>query len=216
MLGGLLIAVVTAAPAALVVAQTNPDAPVSNTNDVTTQQTTLEERIAKRKAALTERLTAAKQSRISQRCVAAQGKIRSHEARVNGVATARQNAYGVVITKLTELVPKLQEKGVDVSALEAQISVLKEKISAFQADLTEYKQAIADLAALDCTADPEAFQASLEATRKLRVDLVTSSVEIKMHVQEVIKPILVSIRDSLQQQQTTTETPSDASETEAQ
>lgn len=161
------------------------------------QKLSLEERLAKRKAELEQKLTAAQEARLKTRCKAAQGLLKAAEVRIKGVETRRMTAYEKLISRLSELSTKLKGQGVDTTELDAQLTELQTSIDAFKAQIEEYKQSVSDLAAMDCTADPEAFKASLEAARAARAEAVEAAKEIHDYVLGTIKETLKEIKSQL-------------------
>lgn len=158
----------------------------------------LEERLAERKAALEQKLTAAQETRLKARCKSAQGLLKAAEVRIKGVETRRMNAYEKLTNRLNELSTKLKDQGVDTTELDAQLTELQTKVDAFKEQITEYKQSVSDLAAMDCTADPEAFKASLEAARTARAEAVDAAKAIHDYVLGTIKETLKEIKTQLE------------------
>lgn len=151
-------------------------------------------RVAERKEALKIRLTAAKQARIKSRCKASQSKISSVQGRITGVETSRTQVHQNLVNRLTRLSEQLATHSVDTATLNSQITELNVLIQTFATDLTAYKTAVADLAAMDCEADPEGFQASLESARTLRAKASESAEAVRTYLTETIKPTLKELR----------------------
>jgi len=184
------------------------DNTVNSSLKVQTAQTTVEktaeqkkqellDRLNKRKTELKIKLTTAAKTRLQNRCKAAQGLLSSLEGRIKGIETSRTQVYGNLEERLEKLSAKLKEAGLDTTTLDSQLETLSQKIDIFETDLAAYKQAVADLAAMDCEADPEAFKASLEEARTLRLKLHQSSLDIRIYVKETIKPTLAQLREQL-------------------
>lgn len=57
---------------------------------------------------------------------------------------------------------------------------------------------------MDCAADPDAFKASLEASRTALAKLSPDAKDISTYMTETIKPILKTIREQLEAQKTGT------------
>ncbi len=167
------------------------------------QKQAMQTRVQQRKDALKLKLTTVQQKRLQSRCKAAQGKITSEQAKVTGVSTSRTKVYANISTQLTNLEAKLNGQGLDTTALKADIAALKTKIDTFNTDLATYKDAVSDLAAMDCVADPTAFKASLETARTTRKQLRTDSEAIHAYIKDTIKPILATLRTQLEPQATT-------------
>jgi hypothetical protein len=178
---------------------TTPETTTTTTDDAATRG----ERLTKRKAAQGTKLTTAQQKRLLTVCKAAQGKATSAQNRIKGLQTSRTQVYGNLVERLTKLSAKLQAKGVDTAELQAEITNLQTQIDTFKADVTAYRQAVDDLVAMDCAADPAGFQASLDAARAGREKLQQESTAIKTYVEATIKPTLKKLRDQVAKTETT-------------
>jgi hypothetical protein len=184
-----------------------------NTTTTTTQtetsvndKTALQERLTKRKAELKTKLTALQQKRLQERCKSSQGKLSSISGRIKGLETSRGEVYTNLVNRLTKLSDRLNTQGVDVTELNTEITNLKALIETFNTDLAAYKQAVSDLAAMDCASDATAFKASLDAARTAREKTAADAAAIKAYVQETIKPTLVTLKKSVEAQKPETET----------
>lgn len=163
----------------------------------------LQERLAARKQQVQERITAARTQRIQTNCRAAQGKVTSLEAKVQGTETSRQEVYTNLQRRLEALSQKLADEGIDTSALDVQRQTLQAEVDKFFATLATYKQAVADLAAMDCASDPEAFHATLVSVRTMLPELRQQAQTIRSILQDQIKPTLLTIKQQLQPAETT-------------
>jgi len=173
--------------------QTDSEEEPSSDDSVTKR----EERLARYKEKLEERLSAAEERKIRNSCKAAQvitGKLAQNADTVRAV---RERAYTQVNEKLTNLVEKLQAASVDTTELEAAIESMAEITEEFFAAMEEYQTAIDDLSAMDCEENPEEFKAALEEAKRLRVTVISSSQSLRKYANETLKPILQSIRAEL-------------------
>lgn len=167
----------------------------SQSNETTTK--TIQERIAEKKAEIQDKLEANEKERIKNKCVAAQGIIKSNHDVLKTRVAIRLQAYQNIITRLNNLVAMLEAKNIDTAELKSQISTLSSKIDTFNTDLEQYKQALVDLRDLDCVNDPEAFKASLEVSRSARATVVADAADIHQYIFETVKPTLKNIREQL-------------------
>ena len=216
----LALVVMAAVP---VYAHTDQETPASNnqikTTQLSEQQTTGDDlgqeaetraqRLEKRKQTFKTKLTGAQKARLQSRCKNSQGLLRSLEGRIKGIETSRSQVYSNLVDRLTKLSEKLKAKGLDTVDLDAHIVTLQEKIEVFNTDLANYKQAVTDLAEMDCAADAEAFKASLEEARALRQTLSDSGQDIKTFVKDTVKAALMELRKQLQ---STTDTSEDSND----
>lgn len=172
--------------------------PVDRNTSSQAFKTELSDRIAKRKSEFKTNLTIAASERLKTRCKSAQGIIKKIEDSHKQPLVARQTRYENLVTKLSELRDKLKAAEIDTTALDAQLLVLDTKIATFNTELAALQQARVDLQALDCTADPAAFKASLEAARAQREKVVKAAADIRVYSKDTIKPNLVALRKALQ------------------
>ncbi len=165
----------------------------------------IKERIAEKKRALEEKITAAQTARIKQRCQAAQTILKKVETRVTERTKIHQTRYAGLVDKLTSISERLQAQGVDTAKLDSQIVVLKDKIAGYDAATTAYSSALETTRGLNCQSDPSEFKASLETLREQRADVVKSVKDIRTYVIETIKPVLKDIITALKEQTNKTE-----------
>jgi cell division protein FtsB len=183
--------------------ETNSDS--STQTEQTTEQTetkkktgneglTLQQRLNKYKDQAKTRLNAVEKTRIQTKCKASQGVVSRVKGRITGLETSHARVYDNLVSRLTSLSTKLKAKDIDTTTLDAQITELKAKIDTFETDLAKYKEAVSDLAEMDCTADPDAFKASLETARTLRAQVAKDAQAIRAYLSDTIKPTLKAIR----------------------
>ncbi len=163
---------------------------------------TLEERLEARKSAREVELTTAQQQRLRTRCAAAQTKLTAVRQRVETAAANRANLYALVGEKLTAVVNRLTDAGVDTADLSEQRVEYDALVAEFTTDMTTYQQALADLSEMTCADDPAGFQASLEEAREARSELASDTQSIRRHLSEVIKATLTALRADLGASQT--------------
>lgn len=171
---------------------------VEDDDSVENKPEELKVRLEKRKTNLKTKLDAAKQARLKSRCKASQGRLSSISGRIKGLETSRTQVYQNTENRLTKLSEKLASKGLDVTELNTQITELHKLVDSFETELNEYKLAVADLAAMDCAADPTAFQASLEAARVARSETSEAAKAVRAYLKETIKPTLVELRSTIE------------------
>ncbi len=156
------------------------------------------DRLQQYKDKLQDKLTVAQERRIQGACKAAQTITTKLAANIERVRANRKSAYDNVNSKLKEVVAKIRATDVDTTELDAAIVTLKSKMDAFMGAVDTYQTTVSDLSEMDCQADPSAFKAALESAKSQRVALVSSSQDIRLYVNNTIKPILKTIKDTLQ------------------
>lgn len=176
----------------------NTSTPTVAPRDKETAEAERNARLKKRVEDNEARLTTTQKTRLKAKCKASQGKISSVGGKVNGIETSRAKVHSNIVNHLEKLSAKLKAKSIDTVALDASIVTLKEKITTFKTDLALFKLALEDLAEMDCEANPDGFQASLDVARSARKLVHDDSLAIKAHVKDTIKPLLVDIRSKLE------------------
>ena len=162
-----------------------------------TPQGTLADRVNQHKNDFKENLTKVQHAALKAKCKAAQGLLSSLSGRIKGIQTSRNEVYKNVVDHLTSLQTKLQNKDVDTTELQGEIATLQTKINTYKTDLTAYKQAVADLAAIDCVNDPTGFKSTLDAARAAHDKVVKDIADIRLYINGTIKPTLEKIRTAL-------------------
>lgn len=167
--------------------------------------TTLEDRIAKRKAEQKLKLTTAEQTKLKGKCVAAQAVLKGVNEKVSNNAANHSKKFTDLSKKLTSLSAKLKAQGLDTTKLDSEITELNAKITAYKTNLASYKLTISDLTKVGCAQDPAAFKASLQTARTLKEKVKTEVSDIRTYVNGTIKPTIVELRQQLETQPATTQ-----------
>jgi len=175
----------------------NPTKDQSTSQEPDTTVEGIKKRLEETKTELKTSLSTAEQEHIKGKCKIAQGVVKNVEGRVKEAETNRGNVHKNTVEGLTKLSAKLKAKGVDTTALDAEIAVLTTKVNTFKTDLATYKQSISDLKSVDCTTNPAEFKAALDKSRANREKLAKDIADIRSYVTNTIKPTLKTIRDNL-------------------
>jgi chromosome segregation ATPase len=180
---------------------TTTTAPVTTSTEQTSQggddAKSIADRVEKRKTELKIKLSTIEKTRIKAKCKASQGLLSSEKGRIKGIETSRSEVYKNLLNRLNDLSDRLKAKGVDTTDLNNDITALKTKIDTFNTDLTAYKQAVSDLAGMDCATDPDGFKASLETARTALKKVNDDATAIRTYLTGTIKPLLQTIRSQL-------------------
>jgi len=188
--GGLCVPLLLSSGIALAQTETTTD----------TDNTSLAQRLADRKARLQTKLTTAQQVRLKARCKAAQGLLNPMREKVAAIQKNRVNAYDALSDQLNSLITKVGDKA-DTTELKTELDTYHDKVNDFETSLNDYKQAVSDLVDVDCVSDPAAFKASLDSARTLLTDARTKAADIRTYVTDTIKPSLQKLRDQLRSKQ---------------
>ena len=197
----LILPIVGAVP---VLAQdgTDPDTPVSDQTTDTGDQKTRDQRIQVRKDKLERRLAQFELNIVKTRCAAANGLIKASQSRLNSFVAKRTQVYSGLVERFENLGPKLEAAGVDTTAYDEQVAMLKTKADAYSASVDALKQAVDDAADMDCASDPEGFVATLQEAIRLREDVIAKGQEFRTYLKDTFKPTFTDIRNQLKNKTT--------------
>lgn len=148
--------------------------------------TTIEQRIAQRKAAARIQQNAARADQIVAKCTLAQNAIGQIRTKDTKVRVTRNQAYTSLANRLNTVVINLGNQGVNASELFAKQKQFNDAINKYLATAMEYKTAVDDLVNMDCKADPAGFESTLSHVRNLRTQLAAEAAEIKAQLGPLI------------------------------
>ena len=153
------------------------------------QSTTMTQRIAQRQSALKLKLTATQQQSLKAKCTAAQIKLQALKTRDAEAASKRQQVYSDLASKLVEIIAQLKLQGIDTTQITAAQESFNAAVNDYLSDAVAYKTALDDAAAIECSADPTGFEASLLSARQLRTQLTADVAKIKAARPQLIKTL---------------------------
>lgn len=158
----------------------------------------LEQRVAQRKAEKPVTLEQRDQQRIISQCTNAQSKLRALKQQSTTVIDNRVKIYRQVDAKLWITIGKLKLAGKDTFELEKQRNALAQSVATFQSTAQQYQQVLDDAALINCKSDPAGFKSLLETARDYRKALRSQITQIREAVVNQIKPILNNFSTELQ------------------
>lgn len=175
-------------------AKTNAQAPPATA----APGSTLDQRVAQRKAERNVVLVQKDQVRLTSTCVAAQTKIRALQQKTTSAVAEHVKTNQQIDAKLWVMIGKLKIAEKDTFQFEKQRVALAEKFGAFQQTGQNYNQALDDMAAINCRADLVGFKALLDTARIYRTQLRDQSTDIRNYINNDIKPALGNFAADLQ------------------
>lgn len=156
------------------------------------------ERLESYKAKASTKLADAQAKRIATRCKSAQNKLSAYRKSASVVAENRTRVYLGVVEKLDTLLAKMQKAELNTQTLETARDDMQSDLVILKASFENYDTALADVEAMDCVADPEAFNAALMEARSLRAGLKTQVHEFRQFVTVHMKEILQDLKSQLE------------------
>lgn len=159
---------------------------------------TLDQRIAQRKAERNVVIAQKDQQRLVGVCVSAQTKIRVLQQKTTPAVADQVKTNQQIDAKLWVMIGKLKIAEKDTFQLEKQRAALADKFNAFQVTGQNYSQVLDDIVAVNCRADLVGFKALLDTARIYRTQLRDQSTDIRNYVNNEIKPALGNFATELQ------------------
>lgn len=160
----------------------------------------LKTRISQYKKFVDTTMSKSQLERFQLRCGIAQTVVRDLIPRIETVQKQRSTVYNTILTHLEDLIEKLKAQKIDTKEFNTRVALLKEKIKDYDNQMTNYKQAVSDIAAMKCENDPQGFKAALEIARRSHAKLMILVVDIRIYITNTIKPSLMLIREDLAKQ----------------
>lgn len=167
---------------------------------------TLEQRVAQRKAERNVALAEKDQTRLVSVCVNAQGKLRTMQQKTTPAINERAKLDQQIDAKLWIMIGKLKLSGKDTFAFEKQRATLAQKTAASQLTAKEYSQVLDDVVAVNCKADVVGFKALLDTARIYRTQLRDQLADSRTYINNEVKPALSAFATELQSKPSTEET----------
>lgn len=148
--------------------------------------TTIEQRIAQRKAAVKIQQNAARSQQIASKCSLAQNAVGQIRTKDTKTRVQRNQAYTTLASRLNRVVINLGNQGVNTSDLFAKQKLFNEAVNKYLSTSMTYKTAVDDLVNMDCKTDPAGFEATLSQVRSLRAQLAKDGEAIKAQLNPLI------------------------------
>ncbi len=156
------------------------------------------ERLDNYKSKVSTKLADTQAKRIAGRCKSAQNKLSAYRKSASVVAENRIRVYDGVVEKLDTLLMKMQKAELNTQKLETARDDMKADLVILKASFDNYDTALADVEAMDCAIDPDAFIAALLEARSLRSGLKTQVQEFRQFAIVQMKEILQDLKTQLE------------------
>lgn len=201
-----LIALFALVPFVSVNAQVDTQEQEATTETAETAETTISEdksagrteRLETYKAKVSAKLADAQAKRIAGRCKSAQNKISAYRKSATVVIENRTRVYLSVGEKIDALLAKMQTAELDTVKFETARDDLRADLLSITESFDAYDTALADVEAMDCASDPDAFNAALTEARSLRAGLKTQIQEFRQFATTQMKEILQELKLQLE------------------
>lgn len=158
----------------------------------------LEQRLAQRKAERKIVLNDKDQKRVVSQCKGAQEASRKIQRETTTIIDKRKSVYRIIDGKLWIINGQLKLAGKDTFNLEKARAELDAKVAAFTLTATGYQQSLDDLVLMNCQADPAGFKAILDTARLYYIQLQAGSGDIRGHIVNAVKPVMADYATQLQ------------------
>jgi len=171
-----------------------------NIEDSENPEESRSQRLKEYKERANERASEAKLNRVANRCAAAQRVITNIQNADRSKIDTRIAAHERVINAVERATLALTEAGVDTTSLQQVTAQLQASSDQVVSGLLAYLTTLEDIAAIDCEADTESFQAGLSIAREARKDLKDIAASFREYVKSDVKSALQEAKSELTSQ----------------
>ena len=172
---------------------TTQDKPLT-AEELAKKQAERKKRLDDNKAGLKTKLDATNTKRITTKCKASIAKIAGAETSAKAISANRGKAYSKISEAVQKLIDKLKANGKDTADLESKLLYSKNLSDVLATNMAAYEVTLADLQAVDCTADPSTFQGTLEKARTQREAIKTSATDLRTYISTTLKTAVSIIK----------------------
>ncbi len=158
---------------------------------------TLQQRITQRKNERQSRLNIDDKQRLQSQCTLAQSKLRTLGDTYSSSSDKRDKVYRNIDATLWIIIGKLKLADKDTYSLEQQRTSYIKRVQAFENQSDQFQQAVKDIVAMNCKADPTGFKALLQTARLYNAQIRSSFIGIKSYLIDTIQPTISKQSDSL-------------------
>jgi len=138
------------------------------------------------------------------RCPIIESKIQVKVTDFDNIKIRHLAVYNNLKFRLNAVADRLAARGIDVSALQADLSVLDQKIAKFNADYSDYSVKLRAGQGFACGQPESQFRAKLKEARVAMQLVHQDALDIRSYIGGTIKAELIRIRDGLKAPATTT------------
>ncbi|MFA7209068.1 MAG: hypothetical protein WC120_02165 [Parcubacteria group bacterium] len=170
---------------------------VTQNPDRQARQEKREEVRAEKKTAIGDRKEERQQNREEtreQRCARIQERIDNGSANIGNRKEKHMSVYGNMVDRISKFMAKLEDKGYDVSKIQSDLAVLKEKIQKFSDDYAAQAAKIGDTKNLVCGQSDGEFKSGLVEARAMMKTVRADAADIRNYMLKTVRPDIQALR----------------------
>lgn len=133
-------------------------------------------------------------ARLQQRCTQATQRIETAVARYNNNKEKHVQQYENLAVRLADLGEKLKARGYDISKLQADGKILRDKIAKFAADYADTISKLEATKQYACGSSQGAFKQALKTAQDQLKVVKADSVDIRNYYQTVVRPDVQAVK----------------------
>jgi hypothetical protein len=151
-------------------------------------------RVALREAGFVNKIDAAAQLKVAQKCTAAQPKVKKIKDANELVTTDRITAYSQLLTQINDILTRAQAQKLKTADLQTAYTSLDNKVISLEQSMRAYRETLVDLTAMNCKDDPVGFKATLEDARSNQTNVVNAIKELRDFLTTTVKPAVEALK----------------------
>lgn len=201
----ILLAIVALSISSVALAQENENESESNEAQKTSWQEKRDEMEKKReeiktekKAKLEERQNEMKQEKeekLAERCAKIQEKVQERSGNLDSIKEKHMSVYQNMTDRISKFIERLSGQGYDVSKIQADLVVLKEKIQKFSDDFSAQATKLGETKDLACGHSDGEFKGKLVEARKMMKTVHADAMDIRTYVRTVVRVDIQALRN---------------------
>jgi len=150
-----------------------------------------------RVASAEERQTARQAKRdesIEQRCARIQERVMERSANFEGRKNGHMAVYENMTNRISKFIERLSGQGYDVSKIQADLVVLKEKIQKFSTDFAAQAAKLGETKNLACGHSDGEFRSGLLGVRTMMQGVRADAMDIRKYMLNTVRPDIQALR----------------------
>lgn len=194
---GLAIVALSLANVALAASTEGADdsATQSSRQEIKDERGKLRDQIKEDRAQIKEQRVENREQNMEQRCSMIQNKIAERNSKFEENKSKHTAVYDNMTDRISKFITRLSGEGYDVSKIQADLTILKEKISKIEADLAAQNSKLNETKEFACGHSDGDFKGKLTEARTMMVSIHKEAMEIRKFVQTTLRPDIQALRN---------------------
>lgn len=167
----------------------------SNRQGIKDERGNLSDKIKKDSAQINEQRTENREQNMEQRCAAVQNRIAERNSKFEENKSKHTAVYNNMTDRISKFITRLSGEDYDVSKIQADLTILKEKISKIEVNLAAQNSKLNETKEFACGHSEGDFKDKLTKTKTMMASIHQEAMDIRMFVQTTLRADIQSLRN---------------------